>query len=347
MDFVKRLIPSMVLIALVAGAVPSALAADAAPKADGGNAPAANAQPSDPIATRAAVKEETNTEEPAFPLSFSLTYALYSDYIFRGINFSEYAGEGREKPNHQLTVSLEYDLASLGQGDWGTIGFTTWFEWYAAQKQLNPEKGGQNLQEVDYVISWSKSLDPIKTDVTLSYSFYTYPNLGYVLNTNAEHGDNNDNQTQEYSILLEHNDAWMWQSLFPNNEDGILNPFFLFAHDVGSLPGVWMEWGVSHDFTIPGIDGLTITPSCKMAAQGSYYRHGFFLAGHEVALNTTYDLTPILQLPKWAGTITIGGEIHYWQALGQMRHAPSPHGIEYEGRDEFWGGMTVNWSWGG
>ncbi|HSW45054.1 MAG TPA: hypothetical protein VLM89_05740 [Phycisphaerae bacterium] len=306
-----------------------------------------SAQPSEPIATRTEVAATEDAGEEPLPISFSLTYAICSDYVFRGINFSEYQNEGREKPNHQLTVDVNFDLSALGHGDLGTIGFTSWFEWFAGQKRIDPEKGGHNLQEHDYTIYWSKTLEPIKTDLTLSYSFYNYANLGYSLRQDGDRGNNNDNRSQEYSILLEHNDAWMWKGLFPDNEDGVLNPFFQFVHDVGSLPGVWLEWGVSHDFTIPGIDNLTITPSYKMAAQGSYYRHGFFLAGQELALATNYDLTPILNLPKWAGTVSVGGEIRYWQSLGQMRHAPSPKGSELEGRDEFCGGMTVNWSWGG
>ena len=341
----EKIIPAVMVLA--ACSVSTALAADAAAKTEAGAA-AAPAQPSEPIATRTEVKQEQKTEEEAFPLSISLTYALYSDYIFRGANFSEYPGEGREKPNHQLTVSLSYDLSSLKQGDWGTIGFDTWIEWYAARKKLNSEEGGQNCQEVDYTIWWKHAIEPIKTDVTLSYLFYNYLNRGYLLRQDAEKGNNNNNSSQEYNIKFEHNDAWMWKWLLPDNEDGVLNPSFLFAQDIGSLPGVWLEWGISHDFTIPGIDNLTITPSWNLAAQGGYYRHGFFLAGNEWALNTSYDLTPILKLPKWAGTVSIGGEIHYWQPFGQMRHAPSPnHFIEYEQRDELWGGMTVNWSWGG
>ncbi len=41
------------------------------------------------------------------PITFSFDYTIVSDYIFRGLNFSEYPGEGREKLNHQLGVGLE------------------------------------------------------------------------------------------------------------------------------------------------------------------------------------------------------------------------------------------------
>ena len=41
--------------------------------------------------------ESPPTESAQRPWSLGLTYSLYSDYIFRGINFSEYPREGREK----------------------------------------------------------------------------------------------------------------------------------------------------------------------------------------------------------------------------------------------------------
>ena len=210
------------------------------------------------------------------------------------------------------------------------------------------DKGGQNFQEVDYTIWWKHAIEPIQTDVTLSFIFYNFQNAAYRLRKDPDPGTHNDDKSQEWNVKFDHNDAWMWKWLFPKNEDGILNPSFFFAQDIGAQPGEWMETGLKHVFTIPGIDNLTITPSYKVAAQNSFWRHGFFLAGEELALNTAYDLTPILHLPKWAGTISIGGEIHYWRPWGQMRKPPSPnYHVETEQRDQFWGGMTVTWAWGG
>ena len=39
--------------------------------------------------------------------------------------------------------------------------------------------------------------------------------------------NDNDDRTHEWWVLFEHNDAWMWDWLWPGNEDGVLNPSFL------------------------------------------------------------------------------------------------------------------------
>ncbi len=283
---------------------------------------------------------ETFEEGPSCPVSLSLTYALYSDYIFRGINFSEYAGEGREKPNHQLTVSLAWDT-----GDFGTFGYDAWFEWFAGQKKIDPDRGGQNLQEVDHSVWWSYSLDDIATDVTLGVTFYQFVNLAHSNRSDGARGNNNDDRSVDVWLSLEHNDAWMWKSLFPDNEDGVLNPSFLLAQDVGSIVGTWMEFGMSHCFPVPGVDNLTITPGYTLMVNCNYWKHGFFIAGDQWSLAAEYDLTPVLQLPDWAGSLALGGELYFFNAYGNFE-GPDTHG-EIRGQDEFWGGMTVTWSWGG
>ena len=104
------------------------------------------------------------------PFSFDVTYYLYSDYVFRGINFSEFPREGRERLNHQMTTTLSTDVGLLlgrEAGAYGTIGLETFFEWFAGQKSIDPIHGGQNLQEVDYILSWSYDIEPIDTTFTM------------------------------------------------------------------------------------------------------------------------------------------------------------------------------------
>jgi len=298
-----------------------------------------------PVMERTEIETAETIESPSCPVSLGLGYALYSDYVFRGVNFSEYDGEGREKLNHQLSVDVALDLGVLGLGDLGTLGFNTWFEWYGGQKKIDTERGGQNLQEVDYTIYYSKSIEPIATDLSIGYTFFQFVNLAHSLRQDGARGNNNDDRTHEYWFSLEHNDAWMWEWLFPDNEEGVLNPAFFFAHDVGSIGGVWMEFGVSHGFTLPGVDNLTITPGYAMMAQCDYWKHGFFLAGDQLSLVAEYDLTPVLHLPPWAGTISISGELYFFNAYGNFE-GPDTNG-QTRGQDEFWGGMAVNWAWGG
>ena len=86
------------------------------------------------------------------PIGLYLDYTMATDYIWRGINLSEYRGEGREKLNHQLTAGINYDT-----GDFGTIDFSVWFEWYGANDKVG-SPGDDNLQEVDYTFSWTYDL---------------------------------------------------------------------------------------------------------------------------------------------------------------------------------------------
>lgn len=296
-----------------------------------------------PLATREEIACPEESERK-LPISVGVSYYLMSDYIFRGINFSEYPGEGREKLNHQMTTAFTYDA-----GRWGQFGFDTFFEWYADQEKLNPFGGGQNLQEVDYALRWTYPFEAIATDLTLGYTFYTFRNLGKLLRQDGAVGNNNDNRTHEWWFRLNHNDAWAWKWLLPDNENGILNPYFLLAQDLGVGAGaVWMELGVNHPFTIPGVDNLTITPSYTITADCGYLRrlrglphHDYLrLAYEQWGLNVTYDLTPVLRLPKWAGTVSISGLLYFNNALGTAAHDGTIN-------DEFWGGMALNWGWGG
>jgi hypothetical protein len=279
----------------------------------------ADAGVAEPISTRVG-KQETEAEaESSLPVSLDVSYYLYSDYIFRFVNFSEYAGEGREKPNHQMTTSLGLDL-----GDFGSLSFDAFFEWYAAQEKINGE--GHNLQEVDYALSWSYYIEQISTELSLGLTWYTFPNDKAI-------------NTFEYNIGLAHNDAWMWQWLWPENEDGVLNPTFSLAHDIDELGGVWMELGISHTFDL--VENLTITPGYLVAIDGCYLQDNTFrFAGDQWSLITEYDLGSLLHLPDYAGSLTVTGELYFNNAWGTAEDNETI-------QDEFWGGMSVNWSWGG
>ncbi len=271
---------------------------------------------------------------PASAFSFEITYYLYSDYVWRGINLSEFPGEGREKPNHQMTTNMDIDIGVLfGQepGTYGTFSFGTFFEWFAAQKQLG---NGQNLQEVDYALAWSYDIEPLASTFTLGYTFYAFPNAS-------------DINTQEWWFGLEHNDAWMWRGLYPDNEDGVLNPSFAFFQDTGVAGGnsIWMEFGLSHDFEL--MENVVLTPSWTLAIEHDYYRV-FALMGspHKNTwraanmlwgLDISYDMTGLLQIPEGWGSVALTGSLYFSDALG---NAEDNDNIQ----DEFFGGMAISWS---
>ncbi len=276
--------------------------------------------PSDVTVEETTVVEE---EESSLPFSLSLNYYLYSDYVYRFVNYSEYGTEGREKPNHQVTTDFNVEL-----GDFGKIGFATFFEWYAAQKQVaaDPEKGGANIQEIDYTIYWSYAIEAIYTNLTLGYTFYTFPNAKSF-------------NTSEWYLLFAHNDAWLWKGLFPENEDGVLNPTFLLVHDWDEIGGVWMEFGLSHTFDV--FENFTITPGWLVAIDAGYYRDDHVrFAGDRWSLIMAYDLGSLMQIPEWAGALSITGELYWNNPWGNVEDT----GIA---QDVFWGGMGVHWSWPG
>ena len=84
-------------------------------------------------------------EPPLRIASISLDYTLATDYVWRGINLSEYPGEGREKLKHQVGFGLSLDT------DLGSVGGRIWSEWYMGQEEL-VEQSHNKLQEIDYTV---------------------------------------------------------------------------------------------------------------------------------------------------------------------------------------------------
>jgi len=272
---------------------------------------------------------EVERVPPSRPLRFSVAYRLMSDYVFRGINYSEYRGEGREKLNHQMTTTLDIPLGK--KGEFGTFGFDTFFEWYAAQKELTGS--GANIQEIDYTLRWGYHLAPLATTATFGWTDYTYQHV--------REGD--PDRTNEAFVKLEHNDAWMWRPLGYRGDTGVLNPYLLVALDLDVSRGVWLELGIDHEFEL--VRNLTLTPSMVFAVDGGYTGpllrrtrdHDTGYAYTQVGMDVTYDLTEVLRLPAWAGSVKVSGLLYYTNATDSF--------VAKGGHDEFWGGMSVGWTW--
>jgi hypothetical protein len=282
----------------------------------------------DTAASQDAAAPEPDEWTKPVPLSVSVDYTLTTDYIFRGINFSEYSGEGREDLNHQLGVSVEYDAEALG-----AFGASVWFEWFAGQEALTPGQSS-NLQEVDYSAYWSYEVEAIATTLELGYLAYHFPRLS---------GD--AGCTHEWYASLSFDDsAWF------GTDAPVLNPAVTFYDDVDDFRGSWFEIGVSHDFALadydvtaeaPLLKDLTLTPSLTLGidhrwmgpAVGSSNmstRLGNLVYG----LDAVCDLSTALEIPEPCGDLSAGGFLYYSQAFRDELI-----------NDEFWGGMTLSWSW--
>ena len=228
-----------------------------------------------------------------------------------------------------MTTSLDIPLGK--GGELGTFGFDTFFEWYAAQKQLTGS--GANIQEIDYTLRYSYEFKPIATKATVGWTAFVYPNVRGV-------GDND--RTFEVFFSFEHNDAWMWRWLGYQGDDPILNPSLFVAYDYKIANGVWIELGVNHPFALT--EDLTFTPGMLLAIDAGWLGptlgtddHDTRFAYTQLGMDLTYDLTKALHLPDWAGSVALSGQLYF----NCTTDSAAKTGIQ----DEFWGGMAVSWSW--
>ena len=285
--------------------------------------------------------QEVEWEKPV-PIAFYLDYTLVSDYVWRGINLSEYSGEGREGLNHQFTAGVAVDLEGLTGVQLGTLAFTTWFEWYADQQVLTPDHGGHN-QEIDFVLSWSYDVPQIYSQVELGWIVYTFPPLS---------GD--AHRTQELYVKVGMDDSAIWRLMGFDCPMPIINPYIYWGIDIDDgASGQWIELGISHDIAmaqygmenVPVLKDITVTPSLVLGIDHRYL-HIFSvdrtnsgdpdtkLANLNYGVSIDYDLSSALGIPPQYGALSVGTFINYSQALSDKKLS-----------DELYGGMSVSWEW--
>ena len=275
--------------------------------------------------------QQEQAEAPAkkCPFNFTIDYTLISDYVFRGVNLSEYPREGREKLNHQLNVNPEFNL-----GNYGVFGAVFWFEWFAAQEQLTPGYG-RDIQEVDYSVYYRYTFEDLGLTPEVGWVAYTLPPIGRDAHTDYE-----------FYIKLAYSDG----KLFGTKEN-ILNPYVAYYHnlDLGANAS-WWEVGVNHEFALadygmkdcPVMRHVSLIPSAIYGVQhrlfgklnpdlgGPTTSAVNILFGLEIAL----DLNGAFNLPEQYGSLTLSGLLFYSQALD--------HALV---NDEFFGGMKVGYQW--
>ncbi len=281
----------------------------------------------EPVPEKAPVPEGAGEEAvtKCLPIGLAVDYTLVSDYIWRGVNFSEYHGEGREDLNHQLGVGASYDT-----GGFGTIAAGFWFEWYAGQTEMD-SASDDSLQEVDYTLSWAYDIEAIATSVEIGWIWYQFPQ------TEGENAC-----TQEWYIALGFDDSCLF-----GTENPVLNPYVAYYMDVDdNAGGQWLEMGISHDFAFadmgaaqtPVLKDLTVTPSLVLGVDHTYFHDSTQLANLTYGLAATYDLSGALNIPEKYGAIGLTGFLNFSQALGLG------HDIDdYD--DVLYGGFTLGWEW--
>jgi len=260
--------------------------------------------------------------EKPIPVSFAADYTVVSDYIFRGVNFSEYSGEGGERCNQQLNLGAEVDL-----GEFGAIGGGAWFEWYSGNDvdSFNPDASG-TLQEVDYFVYWSYEIPETGLTTETGWIAYTFPDLA---------GD--AFYTNEWYVKLSYDDSKLF-----GTDGAVLNPYVAYYLDTDDVDGCWIETGVSHDFALadlgmadtPVCKDITVTPSFVLGIDKGQFDEGCHLHSLLYGLDVGYDLGSALNMPAKYGSLGVTGFLRFSQAINDAV-------ID----DEFFGGVTLSYGW--
>ena len=291
-----------------------------------------------PGAEGAAAPGEAAGWTKPIPIGFYLDYTAATDYIWRGINFSEYRGEGREKLNHQMTAGVNYDT-----GDFGTVDFSVWFEWFGANDRIGGTDSDGDLQEVDYTLAWtydlSKLCEKVPVELTLGWIGYDFPQIS-----------DDGGFTNEFFIGLALDD----RKLFGENWFA-LNPTLTYYQDIDDVgafgQGAWLEFGLSHEFaladcaalgSVPIVKDLTVTPSFTLMMDVGYIESHTRAAFTKYGLTVGYDLGKALGIPEQYGGVSLAGFLNYSDAIADH---PSTSGFAADLQDEFWGGFSVGWEW--
>jgi hypothetical protein len=278
------------------------------------------------------------------PIGVTVEYALMSDFICRkGFNLSEFPGEGRERPNHQLLVAPWVSTKDvLGKGtDFGTFSFPTWFEFYDGQPHLTPQSQDK-LQEFDFMPTWTYAIPKTPLTFSFTYDYYDLPRL-------RDSGLSHD--------ASQGNELWFGLALDDSCLFGqpIFSPWVTYVQDVDDIKGAWFDFGIKHDFTFaklgyattPVLKDLTLTPAIVFGLDHHYVDKiagtplGTHLATINYGLTVRYDLSGAFNIPKQFGDFYIKGMLNFKEQTHHYDHT----GFYPVLRDELYGGMAVGWDW--
>lgn len=226
-----------------------------------------------------------------------------TDYVYRGIDFSETGGH-EDSPNYQFNGKLSMDLGKLPHPYVGL--FVNYFD-------SDPVSRFQEFRP-NFGFDWL--FKPIL--FTAGYNAYIYP-------------DRDNLSTSEVFGRFEFDDSFLFHTLRP-----VLSPYVYGAYDVDLYNGWYLEAGVKHDFQIEDT-GLTLTLLADVSYVSKWQQ---FL---EVGTNDTgfqhydlgaigsYSLNNLFNIPKHYGEFELKGYLYYTDNLDHNLLAPS----------QMWGGVGI------
>ncbi len=274
-------------------------------------------------------------EVKPIPVGVSVSYTLVSDYIWRGVNFSEPAQERNERCNHMLDISFSLDTSDLFDCNLGAFSGGVWFEWYNGQEWLTPSDS-EHLQEVDYWVAWGYEIpDFFISAVEIGYIWYNFPRVG---------GAGDDAWAHEVYLSLGFDESPLYRAMGLEIDESLINPSFTYYLDVDDVRGSWLELGFSHEFALadyapdaPVLKDLAVIPSITFGWDHRYFDDTNRLSNITYGLELAYDLSSALGIPAKYGSVGVSGFLNYNQVTRD------DHLADYD--DTLYGGVTVGYEW--
>jgi hypothetical protein len=236
-----------------------------------------------------------------------MTFAAWTDYVYRGIDYSE-TGGAEDSPNLQFDGAMKFDLGRYPSFFMGI--FTNVYD-------ADPVS---NIQEIRPYFGFELNMRPVK--FTIGNTFYVYP-------------DRDDDNRSELWVKMALDDSYFFRSDTP-----VFSPYLLVAYDYQGNTGFYSELGIRHDFEIEDTS-LTITPIADVAyvSGNPLYRGGGasptnpFVGGttgpdsgfqhYDLGLQVSYGINRLLNIPARYGKLDVKGWLFYTGGIDDSLRADS------------------------
>jgi hypothetical protein len=258
--------------------------------------------------------EEQGTNEGGVNLDLHANYL--TDYIWRGIDRSASSGT-EDSPNIQVEGAIKWDV---GKWPHPFVGVFT---------NVNDSDPLSRFQEIRPYFGLELTARPII--FTVGHTNYIFP-------------DRDDFNTAELWAQIKLDDSYFFRT-----DDPVLSPYVFAAYDYDTNHGLYVEFGISHDFEIEDTP-LTITPRACFAyvndnkqfrTEGTPpgdpgFNHGTTgpdsgFQHYEFGVEATYRMNELLNVPSRYGDINLKGYLFYTDGIDDDLRADT----------ELWGGIGI------
>lgn len=205
-------------------------------------------------------------------VSLSLDQGIFTDYVWRGINFNDQAvNQG------SVDVGLETE-------DLGSFGFNIW---YNMDLNENREYGleSSTVTEIDYTLYWEKSFDIVTLGA--GYIYYAFPE----------------------DDTIDTSEVYISASL-----DTFLAPSLTIYKDVDLHDGVYIDFGIGHDFEIT--ETLALSVGANIGWADSKFSEANY--GNNDSGFTNYSIGASIDIPL-TDNLTLTPSIMYYGLLSDAK----------------------------